>query len=180
MVNIVSHMERFSWGMASFPHSKSGSLFMETTGKDMHWISQVFLKVKSSLSVASWSGVCPQELGNFIDLCIPSIEFMWISLTSNDGRNRLSFSTTTTFLGAAFSTERVRAPGPGPTSQTQLSLSWPASLTSRSGSSRRVWRLRESSKLLPENMTQTLPYQWLSSWAESSGWVETLLLVHTA
>lgn len=180
MVNIVSHMERFSWGMASFPHSKSGSLFMETTGKDMHWISQVFLKVKSSLSVASWSGVCPQELGNLIDLCIPSIEFMWISLTSNDGRNRLSFSTTTTFLGAAFSTERVRAPGPGPTSQTQLSLSWPASLTSRSGSSRRVWRLRESSKLLPENMTQTLPYQWLSSWAESSGWVETLLLVHTA
>ena len=56
-----------------------------------------------------------------------------ISLTSSDGRNRLSFSTTTTFLGAAFSTERVRAPGPGPTSQTQLSLSWPASLTSRSG-----------------------------------------------
>ena len=54
-------------------------------------------------------------------------------LTSREGRNRLSFSTTTTFLGPAFRTDRVRAPGPGPTSHTQQPSRWPANLTRRSG-----------------------------------------------
>ena len=42
MVNIVSHMERFSWGMASLPHmQESESVFsvaLQTTGKEVHRI----------------------------------------------------------------------------------------------------------------------------------------------
>lgn len=139
-----------SRGIASLPDSKSlGSVLSAALCKiqaNKHYTESLLdsaerrncfsQRWKVHCMVAFWLYVCLPEVGHLCDICKLPTELMWImthiSLTSSDGRNRLSFSTTTTFLGEAFSTERVRAPGPGPTSHTQLSLSWPASLTSRS------------------------------------------------
>lgn len=52
--------------------------------------------------------------------------------TSSDGKNLLSFSTTTSLLTPLLSMERVRAPGPGPTSHTQHPRMSPARRTSLS------------------------------------------------
>ena len=52
-----------------------------------------------------------------------------LSLTSSEGRNRRSFSTTITLLGLAFKIDRVNVPGPGPTSHTRLPGDTPANLT---------------------------------------------------
>ena len=49
--------------------------------------------------------------------------------TSNDGRKRWSFSTTTSFLTSALSRDLVSAPGPGPTSHTQQPPTSPATRT---------------------------------------------------
>ena len=64
------------------------------------------------------------------------------ALTSSEGRNLLSFSTATSFLGPALMMERVREPGPGPTSHTQQSRRSPATRTIRSGEDGEIERGR--------------------------------------